>query len=323
LWLPTPNGDALSDCTDRRGFLRETALFGAGALASQMVPFHDPALVAQLVPAGLPATPQPAPSHAAVPLPEGQTPQFESGGARGPMAEVYHHAREILSPLCRVCPQCDGVACAGENPGGIGGLGSGLSFQNNFHDLQQVKLKMRTLNGTGPLDHKPNTSARLFGHKLSFPAMAAPIGGVAGTFGARLPDVDYFEAIIGGCADAGTLGSIGDSPQDSRAVLQARFDVIGRHAGRAIAGIKPRPQASCLELIRMAEAQGAARASAMAAAVCTRTGSNRNPPRRSSSITSSASSGESSTSRTLRGADITGSARSAAASTAPGIAPLR
>ena len=35
-------------------------------------------------------------------------------------------------------------------------------------------------------------------------------------------------------------------------------EYIGRHQGRAIAGIKPRPQASFLEMIKMAEAQNAA-----------------------------------------------------------------
>jgi len=236
-----------TDANGRRDFLRAVALFGAGAVAGQAVLSREAA--AQTVESS-PAAAAPQASPPAT--------QYGPGSAHGSVAEVYQKARAALYPICRVCPQCDGVACAGEYPGGIGGLGSGRSFQNNFLDLQQVTLKMRPLNGVGPLEKKPDTSTVLFGHKLSLPAVAAPVGGVFGTFGARLADVDYFEAIVGGCVDAGTLGCIGDSPHDPKDVLQARFDVIGRNGGRAIAGIKPRPQKNFLEMIRMAEAQNAA-----------------------------------------------------------------
>ena len=36
-------------------------------------------------------------------------------------------ARERMKGHCRVCPVCDGKACAGEVPG-MGGLGTGASF---------------------------------------------------------------------------------------------------------------------------------------------------------------------------------------------------
>ena len=88
--------------------------------------------------------------------------------------------------------------------------------------------------------------------------MAAPIGGVAHTFRTKIEDVAYFEAIIGGCADAGTLGAIGDGPADPQEVLEARYGVIARNGGKAIAGIKPRPQENLIEMIRMAEAANAA-----------------------------------------------------------------
>lgn len=31
--------------------------------------------------------------------------------------EVKDKARELLKPFCRVCPECNGVACRGEVPG--------------------------------------------------------------------------------------------------------------------------------------------------------------------------------------------------------------
>lgn len=246
--------DAQAESSDRRQFLRGSALFGAGMVASRMVttahaedakprdvelPSDDKAPTAAASTATAPAT------------------QYGPGGVKGSVAQVYQKAREVLYPRCRVCPQCDGVACAGEYPG-FGGLGSGQSFQNNFKDLQKVRLRLRALNGVLNVDKRPDTSTVILGHKLSFPAMAAPIGGVAGNFGGKLSDVDYFEAIIGGCADAGTLGSVGDSPADPEEVLKARFAVIGRNDGRAIAGIKPRPQDNFIEMIRLAESVNAA-----------------------------------------------------------------
>jgi len=254
--MPYHQGDGRTgtDPTGRRNVLRALTLFGAGAFVNQMLP-TPPQALAQTA-----AAPQagvsPAPQASGEPL-AGQAGQYGPRDARGAAADVYQKARASLYPVCRVCPQCDGVACAGEYPG-IGGIGSGRSFQNNYLDLQQVGLRMKLINGSGPVDKKPDTSTMLFGQKVSIPAMAAPVGGVLHTLGNAFTDTEYFEAIIGGCVDAGTLGAIGDSPADPHDVLQARFDVVGRHGGRAIATIKPRQQANFIEMIRMAEGQKAA-----------------------------------------------------------------
>jgi isopentenyl diphosphate isomerase/L-lactate dehydrogenase-like FMN-dependent dehydrogenase len=106
-------------------------------------------------------------------------------------------------------------------------------------------------------DKKPDTSTVIFGQKLALPAMAAPIGGPGGNFQELLPDADYFERVIAGCVDAGTMGAIGDGEQDSMALVKGRYEVIKRYQGKAIAGIKPRPQQSLLQLVRLAEEAGA------------------------------------------------------------------
>ena len=233
--------------TSRRNFLLAPVIFGAGAIFSKVLPLHE----ASAQTAEAPQTPL---NEASPPVAAPKT-HYGPSGVSEAVAEVYQKARAALYPICRVCPQCDGVACAGEFPG-IGGLGSGLSFQNNFNDLRQVRLKMRILNAVGPIDRKPDTSTVLFGHKISLPAMAAPIGGMGTNFRHRISDADFFEAIVGGCVDAGTMGAVGDGI-DMKDTMQV-FENIGRHQGRAIAGIKPRPQATFLEMIKMAEAQNAA-----------------------------------------------------------------
>jgi len=233
--------------TSRRNFLLAPVIFGAGAVFGKVLPYHE----ASAQTAGAPQ----APLNEAPPPVAAPKTHYGPGGVSEAVAEIYQKARAALYPICRVCPQCDGVACAGEFPG-MGGIGSGLSFQNNFNDLRKVRLKMRILNAVGPMDRKPDTSTVLFGRKISLPAIAAPIGGVGVNFKHKMPEADFFEAIVGGCADAGTMGAVGDGidPKDTMKL----FENIGRHQGRAIAGIKPRPQANILELIKMAEAQNAA-----------------------------------------------------------------
>ena len=225
------------DTVNRRTALKVSAAFGTGALAGlSQLPAATAAVAA---PAQLAGSSASAPAR-----------HYGPASATGSVAQVYQQARIALYPICRVCPQCDGVACAGEFPG-IGGLGSGMSFQNNFTSLQRVRLKLRPLSG----NKKPDCSTVIFGQKLSFPAMAAPIGGLAVNFPSLhdMSEAQYFDAIIGGCVDAGTMGSVGDIQSDPFEVTQARYDVAARYPGKVVAGIKPRPNANFIRVIRLAE----------------------------------------------------------------------
>ena len=219
----------------RRAALKASALFGMGALANR-----------SLVPKATAADPGGGGASPATPAT-----RYGPQSATGDVAAVYQRAREVLYPVCRVCPECDGVACAGEFPG-IGGLGSGMAFQNNFTGLQRVRLKTRPLSG----NRQPDCSTTILGQKLSFPAMAAPIGGLAVNFPTltRMSEDQYFEAIIGGCVDAGTLGSIGDIQSNPLSVTRSHYDVAGRFPGKVIAGIKPRPNENFISIVRLAEA---------------------------------------------------------------------
>ena len=229
------------DTVNRRTALKVSALLGAGAFASRAL--MPVAAAAEQTPAAISGTPSAA-----------SVTHYGPAGTSGGVAEVYQKARQVLYPICRVCPQCDGVACAGEYPG-IGGLGSGMSFQNNFTALQRVHLKLRPLSG----NKKPDTSTVIFGQKLSLPAMAAPLGGLAVNFPTlhNMSEAQYFDAIIGGCVDAGTMGSVGDIQSDPYEVTKARYDVAARYPGKVVAGIKPRPNENYIKIIRLAEAANA------------------------------------------------------------------
>lgn len=226
----------------RRDFLKGSAFLGTSAIISEML-----------------LTASGSAQNAAKPTVQAAAASaspYGPGSAQGSVADVYQKARQVLYPICRVCPACDGVACAGEFPG-MGGLGSGMSFQNNFRALQNVRFKLRALNDVSNQDKKPDTSTVILGKKLSLPAVAAPIGGNGMNFRNILPDAEYFDRIVGGCVDAGTMGAIGDVQTDKIEVIKARYGIIAKYHGNAIAGIKPRPQQSLLNIVKLAEAANA------------------------------------------------------------------
>jgi hypothetical protein len=121
------------------------------------------------------------------------------------MKEIFNNAKSKVTK-CRVCPVCNGVACAGEVPG-MGGIGSGKSFQNNVKSLSDKKLVMSVLHDA----NTPSCDFDFFGNKLSLPVLAAPIGNVPANVGG-MPTEEYTDYLIKGCIDSGTLSSIGDLP---------------------------------------------------------------------------------------------------------------
>jgi isopentenyl diphosphate isomerase/L-lactate dehydrogenase-like FMN-dependent dehydrogenase len=137
----------------------------------------------------------------------------------------------------------------------MGGAGSGMAFQNNFTALQRVRLVLRTVHEVTKAD--PSTT--IFGHKLSFPAVAAPMGANATRIGKGLTSEEWFDALVGGCVAAGTLGSVGDNfltyPVEE---VKSRLGVVERFKGKALYNTKPVPNATILKWMPMIEATGAA-----------------------------------------------------------------
>ena len=220
--------DVLDGATDRRRFLRDSMLLGAGVLAT-----------GTLTPEMVVAQTAAAPAAAA---------------AKPPVLtynQVMAKAREVLYPTCRVCPECNGVACAGEVPG-LGGFGSGKSFQNNFTALQRVELKQRTIHDVS----KPDSSITLFGQKLAFPALGAPTGGTSYNMGNKMTEEGFIEAIIGGCAAAGTVGSVADGIGDPIDIYERRLNKLRELGFKAIGGVKPRTQEEIILRMKKAEAAG-------------------------------------------------------------------
>jgi 4-hydroxymandelate oxidase len=216
---------------NRRNLLKASTLFGGGGLIAQAV-LPSRASAQQTSPSGAPGAGKPG---------------------RLNYKDILVKARERLYPTCRVCPVCDGVACSGDG-GGIAGSGTGMSFQNNFTSLQRVKLMMRTVHDVA----KADTSTTIFGHKLSFPAVCAPMGPAATKFGKGMTQQEWFESIVGGCVAAGTLGAVGDMLTYPIEDVRRNLKVVERFQGKALYNSKPIPNEIILKWQPEIDASGAA-----------------------------------------------------------------
>jgi len=214
----------------RRNLLKVSTLLGGGSLAHQVA---------------LPAsTPTQQPTQSGAP---------GAGTSQLTVRDVLAKARERLYPTCRVCAQCDGVACSGDS-GGIAGIGSGMSFQNNFTALQRVRLLMRCVHDVARAD--PSTT--ILGHKISFPAVCAPMGPAGTRFGKGIPQAEWFDALVGGCVAAGTLGAVGDNLTYPIEDVKRNLAVIERYKGKALYNSKPIPNSTILQWLPQIEATGTA-----------------------------------------------------------------
>jgi len=160
--------------------------------------------------------------------------------------EIKKAAKDKLKPYCRVCPVCNGIACAGEVPG-MGGIGTGSSFKANVEALNRIKLNLSTIHDV----REPDTATEIFGQALSFPVMAAPITGTTYNMGGAITEEIYCEEVIAGCLMAGTIGWTGDGADPL--MYGSGIEAIKKNNGKGIPIIKPRAQDEIIKRIRQAE----------------------------------------------------------------------
>ncbi|MGD8540883.1 MAG: alpha-hydroxy-acid oxidizing protein [Desulfobacteraceae bacterium] len=166
------------------------------------------------------------------------------------MQEIRKKARERMKGFCRVCPVCDGRACAGQVPG-MGGLGTGSSFQANVRALSAWRFNMRLIHDIV----EPDTRIELLGRPLSMPVLAAPIGGVSFNMGGEVSEADYVQAVLAGCHAEGLLGCSGDGIPPF--IHETGFSAIRELGGAGIPFVKPWEDAELFEKLEKAAASGA------------------------------------------------------------------
>ena len=128
--------------------------------------------------------------------------------------EVLEQARTCMGK-CHACPVCNGLACKNTVPGpGAKGLGTGAI--RNYQKWQELCVNMDTICENGDVD----TSYDFFGHKLTIPVMAGPVGAVAMHYSDKYDDLRYNNVLVEGCAKAGILAFTGDGTNP--AVMEGR-----------------------------------------------------------------------------------------------------
>ncbi|SCN24662.1 L-lactate dehydrogenase [Clostridium sp. N3C] len=164
--------------------------------------------------------------------------------------EVLKNAKINLNGSCRVCPVCNGKACAGEVPG-MGGKGTGEAFTINVEALSKYKLNMRVIHNA----NNPDTSIELFGRKMRIPVFAAPVSGTTLNMGGKFTEQEYISCVINGCIDAGIYPMVGDTAVDS--FLITNLEELKKADGNGIAIIKPWKNSEVVRKIKLAEEAGA------------------------------------------------------------------
>lgn len=165
------------------------------------------------------------------------------------MQDIRDNARKLMYTFCKVCPVCNGKACAGQVPG-MGGLGSGSSFCNNVEALTSIRFNMRLIHEIV----EPDTTVNILGKELALPVIAAPIGGVSFNMGGGVTEEEYIQAIINGCKAKSLIGCTGDGVPEF--IHQAGFAAIKMANGHGIPFIKPWEDDELFTKIELAQATG-------------------------------------------------------------------
>lgn len=165
------------------------------------------------------------------------------------MQDIRDNARKLMYTFCKVCPICNGKACAGQVPG-MGGLGSGSSFCNNVEALSKLRFNMRLIHDVV----EPDTAVNILGKNLALPIIAAPIGGVSFNMGGGVTEEEYIQAIINGCKAQSLIGCTGDGVPEF--IYQAGFDAIKMASGHGIPFIKPWEDEELFKKIELVQTTG-------------------------------------------------------------------
>lgn len=147
--------------------------------------------------------------------------------------DIRSAARAKFGAVCLACKECDGIACAGQVPG-VGGVGTGETFKENFKAWRRILLKLRTIHEVKEVD----PGVTLFGLRLRHPILAAPMTGTGTNMGGVVTEEEFTDNFIRGMADTGSIPMVGDGASIKK--YQLILDVAARHDGWAIPIFKPR-----------------------------------------------------------------------------------
>lgn len=147
--------------------------------------------------------------------------------------QVLENARKRMAPRCKVCPECNGIACKGMMPGPAG-KGSSRTFQRNVAWLNEhVKLEMDVTGGQKERD----MTIELFGKQFAAPIFVAPMGLIPYAYTEDMTDKAYCRAVVPGAKKAGILAFGGGGPKAEN--FYEPLEVIRENDGWGIPTLKP------------------------------------------------------------------------------------
>ncbi|MGN9163765.1 alpha-hydroxy-acid oxidizing protein [Tissierellaceae bacterium HCP3S3_D8] len=162
------------------------------------------------------------------------------------MKEIRDLARKRMKGFCRVCPICNGIACAGEVPG-MGGSITGSSFKSNVEDLKKVKLRLKTIHDV----ENPNIRFDFFKEDLDAPIISAPITGCEYNMGEALTEEEYIDSVVNGSLAAGSIAMIGDGAYPE--LYLSGLKALNGVDGKGVAILKPKKNEVVIESLKKAE----------------------------------------------------------------------
>ncbi len=163
--------------------------------------------------------------------------------------EVLEAARECSGPYCKVCPVCNGRACANSMPG-PGCKYPGNAAARNYDKWQEICVNMDTLCPNAD----PDAGFELFGRKFTAPVFAAPLGSLDMHYGPKYKDPEYNSILIKAAADYGLMAFTGDGV-DPEIMKSSVVDMV-KVGGIGCPTIKPWNKEAVFEKLDILNAEG-------------------------------------------------------------------
>ena len=146
--------------------------------------------------------------------------------------EVLQNARQTILN-CKVCPECNGLACGNTMPG-PGSKAPGNGANDNWKAWKAIRINMDTFVADSPVD----TSCSLFGRVLSLPLLTGPIGSLR-QYSKTDVTVDFNDGVIHAAADTGVAACFGDGTAPY--VVPGAIASMAKHGGSVIPVLNPLP----------------------------------------------------------------------------------
>ena len=162
--------------------------------------------------------------------------------------EVLENARKTISN-CKVCPVCNGLACANTMPG-PGSKAPGNGAHENWRAWHDVRIEMDVFRPDAPVD----TATERFGAQLALPLLTGPIGALT-QYSPTDVTVPFNDGVMAACAAFGAVSTFGDGVVPE--TFPGGMASIARHKSASIPILNPKSMEYLLDKIAQVNASEA------------------------------------------------------------------